>query len=545
MNPTSWKPPRKNVRVTAFREIVSGRASRLVWRHKETVWVARSGLDPRAWFLKLDEQGRGTGGWIHGRPWIDDLLRPPAAILRTRGQVLTRLRGDLKSIHRRSLHPLPDDWLESKESPKVEGLAPATLPRLVRLWPEVVEVLALWATRSAIRPGHARFAYARIRKAEYQLDRIEAVADWLGHFPPEALDFVERHGIKERRWHVLNLWLRVPEGRELFDEIPALAWMLASSWMFRKPVSKPFRSIRALVGKPRARILEWLGLPPGDGTLKLLRQLPGQACDQLLMRRCHVVFRDATLRNWLLNLGMPLTLDVLLAANPGRISYPLLRAIAEGRSMPHSGARGEVARVYLDVCWMAWSLEEEKVDPDQLGRIRSTRRLWEFHEELVALQNSRERPSTPAWEGRKPPPVAPAQWMVPLETEEALTAEACELRHCLSSSLYRDAVAEGRYYAYAVHHELGRATLGIQRESGERWRIDQLRGHANGPVDPAVQAAVVEWARQHGIQEEIRMEPLELVRGETHCGHDFYARHRHAEPRRLVFPDVIEDDIPF
>ncbi len=173
MNPTSWKPPRKNVRVTAFREIVSGRASRLVWRHKETVWVARSGLDPRAWFLKLDEQGRGTGGWIHGRPWIDDLLRPPAAILRTRGQVLTRLRGDLKSIHRRSLHPLPDDWLESKESPKVEGLAPATLPRLVRLWPEVVEVLALWATRSAIRPGHARFAYARIRKAEYQLDRIE------------------------------------------------------------------------------------------------------------------------------------------------------------------------------------------------------------------------------------------------------------------------------------------------------------------------------------------------------------------------------------
>lgn len=518
---------------------MSGRGNLLTWRHKDTLWVARSGLDPRAWFLKLDEQGRGVGNWIHSRPWLDELLRPPSLILRTRCSVLSRLRGDLKTIDRRALFPHPVDWFRSENATKSERLDPATLPHLARLWPGLAEVLAHWETRSVIRPWHARFAYARVRRAEQQLRRIEAVAEWLGHFPPEALAFVERHGFKERRWHVLNLWLRVPEGRELFDEIPALAWMLASSWQFRKPVSKPFRSIRALVRKPRARILEWLELPTGEGTLRLLRQLPGPACDQLLMRRCHVVFRDATLRNWLLNLGMPLTLDVLLAANPGRISYPLLRAIAEGRSMPQSGARGEVARVYLDVCWMAWSLEEE-VDPDRLGRIRSTRRLWEFHEELVAMQNSRERPSTPACEGRKPPPVAPAQWMVPLETEEALEEEACELHHCLASSRYRDAVAEGHYYAYAVHHDLGRATLGLKRNAGEGWRIDQLRGFANGSVDLVVQNAVAEWARRHHIRAEIDLEPPLLQGGDAHGRHDFFAEHR-----RLVCAGGIEDDIPF
>lgn len=540
MHITSWTPPRKKVRATAFKEIVSGRGPLLTWRHKDKLWVARSGPDPRAWFLKLDEYGRGTGGWIHSRPWLDELLRPPAMILRTRGPVLTRLRGDLKKIHHRSLHPLPEDRLEKRELPGKIPFDPVVVARVAGHWPGIVETVADWETRSVSRPEDARLAYARIRKAAWQLRRIEAVAEWLGHFPPEALAFVERHGFKERRWHLLNLWIRVPEGRELFDEIPALAWMLASSGMFRKPVSKPFRSIRALVRKPRARVLEWLGLPPGDGTLKLLRQIPGCACELLLMRRCHVVFGDATLRNWLLNLGTPLTLDVLLAANPGRISYPLLRAIAEGRSMPFSGARGEVARVYLDVCWMAGSLEEDDVDPDRLGRIRSTQRLWAFHEELVALQNSRKRISTPVWEGRIPPPAAPAEWMVPLETEEALEAEARTQHHCLSSFLYRDAVAEGRYYAYAVHHDLGRATLGIQREPGDGWHIDQLRGFANGSVDAAVRNAVADWARRYHIRAEIDLEPPVLLGGEARGRHDVFAAHR-----RIVCQGANEDDIPF
>lgn len=554
MHVESWTPPRNKVRATAFREIVSGRGSLLTWRHKDTLWVARAGLDARAWLLKLDESGRGVGGWIHGRPWLDELLRPPGAILCTRGSVLSRLRRDLKTIHRRSLHPLPEDRQEKKKISPVERMDPVTVALVTRQWPELVDLLAHWERRSVIRPFHARFAYARIRKAEHQLRRIEAVAEWLGHFPPGALAFVERHGFKERRWHLLNLWMRVPEGRELFDEIPALAWMLASSWLFREPVTKPFRSLRSLVRKPRARILEWLGLPPGDGTLKLLRMLPGAACELLPMIQYHAAFRNPTSRSWLLNLGTPLTPEILDAAVPGLISYPLLRAIAERRLMPTFGARDRVARVYFDVRSLQWGLENE-IDTERLGRIRSTARLWEYHEELVALQNSRVRDSTPAWEGRKPPPVPPAEWMLPIETEEALETEARDMRHCLSSHRYRDAAAEGRYYAYAVWHELGRATLGITREFGEEWCVDQLRGPANGAVDPAVQAAVAEWAKRHGIEAESPTEPPVIPGGEAHGRYDVFAGQRPAGQRpagqgpaghrRLVLPDGIEDDIPF
>ncbi|MGD9747401.1 MAG: hypothetical protein AB7I98_02845 [Verrucomicrobiales bacterium] len=538
MQPKSWNPPPVNVRATAFTKVVSARGPLLTYRHKDILWVARAGPDPRAWFLKLDENGRGIGGWIHGRPWLDELLRPLPMILRARDPILSRLRRELKKIRWRSRFPWSEEGHHKEGQPDRERFDPTSIPCLLGFWPKIGEVLTEWETRSATHPYHARFAYARIRKAEHELRSIEAVADWLGHFPPEALAFVERHGFKERRWHLLNLWLRVPEGRELFDEIPALGWMLASSWLFRKPVTKPYRSLRALARKPRSRVLEWLDLPPGEGTLKLLRMLPGCAGEMLPMLHYHAAFRHSVIRGWLFNVGVPLTSEILEAAVPGQISYTLFRAIAHRERMATFGRRDWVSRIYLDTRGMMWGLENE-IDPTRLGRIRSTQRLWEFHEELVALQNSRLRNTAPAWEGRKPPPAAPAEWMQALETEEALDTEARELHHCLSSSRYRDAVAEGRYYAYAVFHDQGRATLGIKHEFGDGWRIDQLRGFANGVVDSEVQAEVLTWAKQNRITGEIGTErPLHLG-GAAHGLRDV-----HAAPQRAVLVEH-EDDIPF
>jgi hypothetical protein len=316
----------------------------------------------------------------------------------------------------------------------MEFADPATLPHLARAWPELHEELALWEQLSLINPRHARLAFARLRKAEWRLRRIEGLASWLGHFSPEALAFVERHGFKERRWHLLNLWLRVPEGRELFDDMPALAWMMASSWLFRKPVTKPFRSLRSLVRKPRNHVLQWLDLPPGDGTLKLLRMLPGMACEMLPMIHYHAAFRHTTTRGWLLNLGVPLTRQILDAAVPGLITYPILQAVAHQHLMPATGpmARDQVARIYFDVRSMMDVLPNE-IHQTRLGRIRSPRRLWEYHEELVARRyrgggnGGGLVPSS--WEGSLPPPAPAPDWMQPLDTAEAVQAEGKEMRH--------------------------------------------------------------------------------------------------------------------
>lgn len=536
----SWTAPPARVKQACFNDIISARGPLLTFRHKRRLWVVQAGMDPRAWFTDLDKEGRGSGKWIHSRPWIDGLLRPVEIILRSRGTIISRLRQSLREVRRWVRRPDPGPGDVSTKPAPVERIDPATLPQITTLWPELPETLAEWEQTSLTHPRHARLAFARLRKAEQHLRRIQAVADWLAHFPPESLAFVERHGFTERRWHLLSLWLRVPEGRQLYDDMPALAWMMASSWLFRKPVSHPFRSLRSLVHRPRAHVLSWLGLPPGDGTMKLMRMLPGCACRMLDMLTCQAAFQNRTTRGWLLNLGVPLTRPILKAAVPGLVTFPILHAIAHHQRMATFGARDWVARIYFDIRSLMSAMGGE-IDQDQLGRIRSTARLWEYHEELVALGNRRReahRQPPPSWQGRLPPPAPPPEWMQPLDTAEAVLTESRELRHCLSG--YLQEIAEGRYYACAVHHEHGRATLGLRRRLTDGWHIDQLRGLANRPVPPHVHSAVAEWARQHHIHPEIDPSPPPPLGGEANGLHDVLDAHR-----QHVLACANDDVIPF
>ena len=76
----------------------------------------------------------------------------------------------------------------------------------------------------------------------------------------------------DRRWHLYNLLARVPGALDLCDSNPALAYMLASNWVFHRPaVQNSLRSARALAMKPQRRILEWLGFPPEESVRKTLR----------------------------------------------------------------------------------------------------------------------------------------------------------------------------------------------------------------------------------------------------------------------------------
>jgi hypothetical protein len=528
----SWTPLPTKVKPARFHEIVSVRGPLLTFRRKNTLWVLRAGTDPRAWLMKLDEAGRGTGKWLHGRPWLDDLLRPPEIILRTQEAALKKLLNDLKLVRRWARQRDAAGASAGEMGPMLERLNPATLPHLVRHWTKLHEALPQWEQISLTRPRHARLAYARMRRAEHLLRRSQEVADWLGHFPAEALAYLERHGFHDGRWRLLNLWLRVPDGRELFEELPAVAAMLSRPQEYRitRDLTHPFRSVRAVVRKPRNRILEWLNLPPGAGTLKLLRMLPGSACRLISLVGYHAVLHNATMRGWLLNLGVPLTHDILRAAIPGYITYPMLHAIAHRQRMATFGAREWVSRVHRDVRMLLWSMETD-VDQTQLGRIRSTARLWEYHEELVRQSNQLQRDHHSSWQGSLAPPAPPAAWMQPLDTVAALDAEAREQRHCLTG--YHHEVAAGHYYAYAVHHEQGRATLGLSRRATGGWRIDQLRGAANRSVSPDVHAAVAEWAQQHRIQ-------VNAWTVEADEADEIAPAHRQLE---LVFDG--EDDIPF
>lgn len=492
----------------SVKKIVSVRGDLLTVRRDNYVWVIRAGPDPRSWRKRINRRGDGIGPWQQARPPFDELLRCPEAFPPTAAAAI----NEFSLQKNRSSRP------EAVEGPTATGPFPwacrpkegERLRRWSRLHPDdfhmnfdgriphreidrlpvgmhfhcgvavpfSVSNEGLWHLRSTIR---------LVRLLRQQLPA------WAALFPDGAIDFVERHRFKTRRWHLLNLWLRVPGGRELWDDIPALAWLASSSWLCRiKSVQRPFRSLRALVQKPRACLLEWLDLPPGKGTLSLLRSLDPT---QMTPRFKHLVLKvlrcDDKRRAWQ-NLPSPVgarELSILAYDEP--VSFPILRLINRGAEVVGRGRRESVEYLVSECLQMIKHLGLEMLYQPALARINSAVRLLEFHDELVALTN---KSSDGGWWPASPiqPPFEPAHWMTPLGTRESLIAEGIVMNHCVAS--YASHVLQGRYYCYAISlPKYGRATLGLLKAQDGAWRIAEIRGKSNEPVPSSLWDLVYEW----------------------------------------------------
>lgn len=530
--------------------ILSVRGPLLTVRVDDTLCVLRAGADPRSWKKPLDRHGNGIGPWEPARPPLNDLLRVPAAFPPTAGTIIEERRRALD---------LPADWSEEVREARAGGWAarsreewdeddqtcegipfqvghykgtspfpwawvPGEGERRMRRQAPDPESIGWHRERppserewKRIPPGGHRLdsrqppaclcggTYGKLRSTIRRVMMLRRdLPAWAGHFPDGGLEFVEGHRFSTRRWHLINLWLRVPGGRELWDDIPALAWLAASSWLYKqKPVKRPFRSLRALVKKPRACLLRWLDLPAGDGTLALLRSVPGSLMTPRFAHALCRVLRDEDKRRAWSNLRLGVTRrELSLLAYDLPISFPVLRLINEGSRVGPRDRRQMAESVYVDCLKMIRTMGRDDELRPGLARIRSGERLVAFHDELVAELNRlgpRPRPGTnevlcpgEPWE----PPISPAPWMTPIRTRIELHREGKEMHHCVGS--YGREVAMGTYYVYAIHHfQYGRATLGMARSGGQRpvWHLSQLQGPCNHDVPAELRTAVLTWLK--------------------------------------------------
>lgn len=434
--------------------LVSVRGPLLTFRKRSHLWVLRAGLDPRAWTLKLDAQGEGVGVWKHARPDVDAWLRAPEHFLGAREKLRRELRACVARHMEPQCHAAPEEM-------------------------------------------HAR------RECLRRLIKLDRLMQWTLCFPREAFEFLERHRFQSRRWHLLNLWLRVPEGRELFDDVPALAWLAASSWCFKtNPVQRPLRSLRSLVRKPRRHLLRWLDLPEGDGIIRLLRTVKPADMDPMQAEAVCRVLRDEPRRRWWQSLAQPTEAQVVhLLAYQTAISFPLLRSISERRSVGTNGNAMKVEKVFHDTMRMLHVLGRAE-HRDTIARIESPERLLEEHDRL-ARDFARLR-AAPELTGSRlrlsgltkdvPPPLLPPPWMRPITNLNDLLLEGAEMHHCIAG--YECQIAARTYYAYAVHHPQGRATLGLYRINDRTWAVSELRGPHNATVPRAIHTAVTDWLRK-------------------------------------------------
>jgi len=548
----------RSATIDLLRRIVSVRGDRLVVRtrvprwlrgeREPEIWVAKSGPDPRAWHRKDLPDNRTP--WRHGRLPLDECFARRALLDEMKRSIFARLAAYRRWTHstaadevmrvrqyrvaadfdervRRSaagarVHAeatarvVADEaaaevrsWSKAWEGPDLE---PTERQRRKHAWRLAVpESCPLRMTRDQARRLAPRPAATRYHRSEEELRyaarlrrrwlELDALRSWLARFPDGALDFVERHPFRERRWHLLNLWIRVPEGRQLFDEIPVLAFALASGWCFREGRERNlFRSIRRLVRRKRTEILRWLGFPAERRVLKFLKSLDPAEIDIriLLLIRSHL--RDPQLLDRLTQLGVALVREDFFRISADPVpSLPML-----GLMLAKDGASDAdlAAQLFRDSNWMLGTLG----GPGHrlhtaLGSARSLRRLREVHDELSRLSRAEQertdrRIKLMIENGSDfPVPLAGDLTILPLANPNAVLDEARAMDHCLHAYLHE--IAAGRYFAYSVRLEGERATLGLEhdRRRDPPWRFDQLQGRRNGPVSDALHRHVEAWFR--------------------------------------------------
>lgn len=323
---------------------------------------------------------------------------------------------------------------------------------------------------------------------------------WSDLIPHDVREAVA--GYRSRHWHLLSMAARCGQPAvDLMRSNPALAWALASSWVFRaEPVQNPMQSVRRLLapGKSQRDILAWLDFPATETARRQLRKLePRQVSVNALL-----VLRDA-LRDpeAMKRLGHLPVLNhgvIRLVADPELrplASHALLMDIARPGSQPMRGdsmdrSEENYARSAMILQDCLRMMDALGVHQNSLRGLRSRTELIEFHDELTLRFRQQ-------WAGDKeprtlpPPPLSGTADIVPITTEQDLMHEGEEMKHCVGS--YGSLVVSGRVAVYRVLAP-ERATLAISLEK-KTWRIQDLRGIANAEASQETWRTVSAWLK--------------------------------------------------
>ena len=347
----------------------------------------------------------------------------------------------------------------------------------------------------------------------------------------------------DRAWPLHCLFTRVPGAMELARLCPALAAGLAFHASLRPRVARPYRSARALLGKPPPRIARavgrWLGFGRDRATVRVLRRLPPALCSpgnlRLLQRALAMPAVAKALTHLpTMNAAVLTTLHHLLdPAGPVQRAGPLLQLMAR---LPQRSAT--VARSQLAGAVASWA---EAWPGRPMPELRSFRQLHRLRNQADAELASPARllawaePLGPFAAPMADPTNAQGLWLRPLTDVQSLIDEAGVMGHCLASRLYVEHCAQGLGSAYAVRGALRpdqpgreRATVWLGPGRDGRAELGQLLGPGNHPVSDTLSATVRTWLHHHNhpdLAPRLRGDDADLARTKGRTLR--VVRHRH------------------
>jgi hypothetical protein len=310
---------------------------------------------------------------------------------------------------------------------------------------------------------------------------------WYAAIPVEIRRLVSR--FSNRQWHMLSFLARCGDAAsDLTVSNPALAYALASNWVFHKPaVKQPLRSARSLL-KPYKRqriILDWLNFPDTEACRKILAKIDPKAItvsSLLHLRRGMTDNEMLKAMSYLpqLNAGV-----IRIITDPGLFPFVTPALLEEVALRRTEKQKAKLAFVLRDTIAMHRLLSP---NGQRLGRIRRLDQLELLHHTLVADMNRAESLGVDL--SFPTPPIPGTDSIVPITSARELIAESRVQHNCVASYLENIAVRE-KYYIYKVLKP-ERCTLSIARHRNS-WKLAELKRICNESPSEATLRMVREW----------------------------------------------------
>lgn len=323
----------------------------------------------------------------------------------------------------------------------------------------------------------------------------DSVYRWGALIPNDVVLAVNSY--PNRHWHLLALVARCGSpALDLIQSTPALAWMLASSWIFKeKPVRDHFRSIRNLFNKSRSQvqILRWLNYPASKSILKILRKIDIDDIDATILLNLRVLLTNQSTASTLRHLKVINKWNIWLLTLNLNHDLNLSDAFLLHFVKPNSWHQREKAN---DIIHRAIHVKSELgitipsihslAQLEQITEDAFTSRLMDeyYAKKLRALPDT-----VFPWFPISLPDSFPQFEFI--DTRHRLIREANLQQHCAES--YLEEVISGNVFFFAVYGNK-RLTLSLTWDNENYcWSIDDFAGFRNTKPNQEDKKLVLSW----------------------------------------------------
>jgi len=312
---------------------------------------------------------------------------------------------------------------------------------------------------------------------------------WCDTIPGEVRAVVGRFA--DRQYHLLSFIARGGKpALDLARANPALAYMLASNWIFhRPPVKKPLRSACTLLGRDRSQreALKWLRFPDSEAARKLLSGiLPGSITIPALLYLKKAMEEPEVMKALahLARINTGVIRIVTDATLRPLVTPSFLREVALNRS---EISRPHAAYHLHDTLDMHRYIFENRRPFPPLHHLA---RLRELHDSLVA-ELAKVEPGTGG--KRLPaPPVKGNATIIPITDVGALLEEGRLQKNCVGG--YGRRIFTHHTFVYRMLAP-ARCTLSLVRV-GNQWVLSELRMAGNEKAPREAWLTAEDWLKK-------------------------------------------------